>query len=202
MMSEISRPARHARASPPPLMRLSCLRTILSCPMFARRAEKSRDGELVFQRDAFEQRRQQGRSAAGKKAEAQIVRAEAGHDSQDFLGSRRAFRSRFIYARRPGGMEMDVLEWPNAIGRHIDPTNELLFSAKPRAEHLFHRRRHSRPRLARTDNRNAANARRAAIPLRRRQASILPRASPRGRVDPSGPLQAPRSRWRWRRSSG
>ena len=35
MISVTSRPARHARSNPPPLMRLSCLRTVLSCSMLA-----------------------------------------------------------------------------------------------------------------------------------------------------------------------
>ena len=42
MISAMSQPARHARASPPPLMRLSCLRTVLSCSIFAPAALKCR----------------------------------------------------------------------------------------------------------------------------------------------------------------
>ena len=36
MISAMSRPARHARASPPPLIRLSCLRTVFSSSIGAR----------------------------------------------------------------------------------------------------------------------------------------------------------------------
>ena len=35
--------------------------------------------------------------------------ASDGNDSQNLLRARRAFRRRFIHARRPSGMEMNVL---------------------------------------------------------------------------------------------
>jgi hypothetical protein len=42
MIKEINRAPRQARASPPPLIRLSCLRTVLSCSMLAPAALKCR----------------------------------------------------------------------------------------------------------------------------------------------------------------
>ena len=108
IISEISRPARHARASPPPLIRLSCLRTVLSCSMFAPGgAQVAGDGQLVFQRDAFNRRGHQGRAAAGDQTQAKIVRPERCDQPQDFFRAGHARGRRFVDARRPRGVQRD-----------------------------------------------------------------------------------------------
>ena len=46
----------------------------------------------------------------------------------------------------------------DAIGRHVDPTGDLLFREQPFAEHVFECDRHRARRLSRTDDGDATHA--------------------------------------------
>ena len=72
MISAASRPARHARARPPPLIRLSCLRTAFNSAMSAPAALRWRVSDSLSSRVMPSRGRQQRRTAAGDQAEAQV----------------------------------------------------------------------------------------------------------------------------------
>ena len=70
--------------------------------------------------------RQQGRAAAGQKAEAKVVRTKRRHDFEDPLRARDAFGSRLVDAGRPGRVQMNGARRHHAIGRHVDPAVDVL----------------------------------------------------------------------------
>ena len=153
MISDTSRPARHARASPPPLMRLSCLRTVLSCSMFAPAALRCRvtaslSASVIASTGAGsraepppESRQRQRSSGPSDSTSRRISAAPAD------AGGRR-----LVDARRPGGVQVDPLQRADAIGRHVDPAGKLLFFRQLRAEDFFHGGRHAGARLAGADD--------------------------------------------------
>jgi hypothetical protein len=54
-------------------------------------------------------------------------------------------------------MKMDALRWHHAIGRHVDPTSDLLCLENLRAERVLQCNRHRAGRLARADDRDSSH---------------------------------------------
>ena len=120
-------------------------------------AEATGQDNLLLQRNAV-RRRQQRRTAAGKQAEAQVSRSQGLDQPQDFLRRGDAGRSRLIHAGWPDGPQGDASQGTNAIGRDVHDAGELLFLAESRSEGVLNGGGHARPRLARPDNDDAADA--------------------------------------------
>ena len=110
MMSETRRPARQARASPPPFT--TAERSANCVELFdvgAGGAERASDADFVVERNAGNGRRQQCRAAAGDQAEAEVVWSERRDDFEYLVGSCDAFGSRFVDASGAGGVKMNAL---------------------------------------------------------------------------------------------
>ena len=154
-----TRPARQARNSPPPLIRLNCFRTVFNSVMSAPAAARCRvtpnlSANVISGTGA-------GNSAEPPPEIRQMHRSSGDSEPTIRRISSRpgdAFRRRLIHARRPGRVQMNPLKRPHAICRHVHPSDKPLLGNNPRPQHFFQRRRHPRPRFSRPDNRNPPDA--------------------------------------------
>ena len=78
-------------------------------------------------------------------------------EPQNLLGAGDSLGRGLIDARRPGGVQVDPLQGPHAIGRHVDPTGQLLLGHQLRPERFFDRLGHAGARLSGPYDDDSAN---------------------------------------------
>ena len=123
MISEMSRPARQARAKPPPFTRLSVRRTVLSCSMFAPAALSARVTRILSSSEI-------PGAGAGRRAEPppeiRQKQRSSGPSEETILrisfGADDAFGSWFVDAGGTSRVKMNSVGGHDAIGGHVDPT--------------------------------------------------------------------------------
>ena len=139
IISVISRPARQARASPPPLMRLSCLRTVLSCSMLAPaplrcRVTASLSSRRCLRPGPAARPSRRRRSGTGRGRRARATRPAAGSLRPGDAGG-----GGLVDAGGPGGVQLDALSVrTQSAGTLTQPVT--CFSARSRGPRTFPRR--------------------------------------------------------------